>query len=542
MTTHNKVFWEFARSNPSIFIFYFLFLIVLPLQDVGLPHLYSRIVKAIQTKKPFHSYFIQVVIVIILIQTVFIALDFEEMRLQPKMIEFIDTKIMRHLFDKYSTNMEELKTGDIITKLVKIPYAIYDYYESWRFFIIPKIIVYTVAAVYIYTYDKILGAMFALLTTGIVVAILCVPLIGRYVSIKRNQNYEQLHEAMDDMLRNMPAILNADTYYKEEQTMRHYQKEYSRYTRDSMMYMIYTKIVFIIAFVVFIMFFFYRCYMLISSGRMESSTFVAMFTILTFATGSMWAIVYQIKELIFKSGILHDSLRVLDPPKNTATLSNEITKKVGSAHIELSHVSFRYKEESPLVLDNVSLEVKHGEHVLIMGSIGAGKSTILKLIMKYYVPLRGELFLDGVPYATLNPRAIRSRIGYVPQLPILFNRTIYENINYGTRHISRDEVMALVEAVKLGDVFDKFSEGLDTPVGKIGSKLSGGQRQIVWLFRVVLQNPEVLLLDEPTSSIDAETKEAVHRLIQYAMKDRTVIVVTHDPVLKKMAKRIITIV
>jgi ATP-binding cassette subfamily B protein len=519
---------------------YILFLTILPLQDVGLPHLYSRIVKAIENKKPFKWMFVQVVAIIIVVQTVFLALDFEEMRLQPRMIEFVDTKIMRHLFEKYSTHMEELRTGDIITKLVKIPYAIYDYYEAWRFFIIPKIIVYIITAVYIYGHDKILGVVFGVLTTAIIAAIFCVPLIGKYVSIKRNQNYEELHEAMDDMLRNMPAILNADMYHQEEEKMRHYQKEYSKYTRASMMYMIYSKIVFIIAFVAFTLFFFTRCYLLITSGRMSGATFVAMFTIMTFATGSMWAIVYQIKDLIFKSGILTDSLKVLDPaPVRPSVLDRGVQDK--SAHIELSKVSFGYKPDGPLVLDDFSLSVRRGERVLLMGSIGAGKSTILKLVMKYYVPSKGEVYLEGVPYSALTPRGIRGRIGYVPQLPILFNRTIYENINYGPRNVSREEILELVEAVKLSEVFAKFGEGLDTPVGKNGAKLSGGQRQIIWILRVILQNPEILLLDEPTSSIDAETKEAVHRLIQFAMKDRTVLAVTHDPVLKKTATRVVVV-
>jgi len=118
---------EFILQNPQIFVFYLLFLIILPLQDVGLPHFYGKIVQQIQSRQSYQKTFVYVVGIIVCIQLVNGLLDLEEMTLQPKMLEYLHTKIVRHIFDKYSMSMEDLKTGDLFAKLIKLPFAFYDY-------------------------------------------------------------------------------------------------------------------------------------------------------------------------------------------------------------------------------------------------------------------------------------------------------------------------------------------------------------------------------------------------------------------------------
>jgi len=546
--THGKLLREFVRENPQIFMFYLLFLLVLPLQDVGLPHLYGKIVQQIQSKQAYGKTFVWVVSIIVVIQFVNALLDVEEMRFQPKMVEFLHTRIVRHLFSEYSTSLDDLKTGEIFSKLIKLPFALYDYLEIWRYFIIPQLLVYTLTGAYLYSKDPTIGVAFGVMMAVVAFMIFTIPNMCKGISMERDENFNALNEGIDEMLKNMPAILNAGTYDAEEAILRGYQAKYSEYTKRSMMCMIYCKMVFIVVYLAFILFFFWRCYGLILSGRMPAGVFVALFTIMMYTTNSMWRIVYNIKDVIFRIGTIKESMKLFDPVEK----AREVAPAAGAGGaggaaadevLSLSRVSFKYPKsgnDGPVVRD-VSLSVRRGERVLLVGKIGSGKSTVLKLLMKYHLPTEGAIYLEGVPYANITEEALRARIGYVPQTPVLFDRTVYENINYGGRRdVSREEILALVAKLGLSETFAKFKDGLETRVGKNGGKLSGGQRQILWMLRVVLQEPDVLLLDEPTAAIDSETKVAVEKLLEYAVRGRTVIGVTHDPFLHRQATRIVT--
>jgi ABC-type bacteriocin/lantibiotic exporter with double-glycine peptidase domain len=129
------------------------------------------------------------------------------------------------------------------------------------------------------------------------------------------------------------------------------------------------------------------------------------------------------------------------------------------------------------------------------------------------------------------------RFGYMTQNPVLFNRSILENIQFGNPDVSRKEIVDLLERFKLNDVFNKLDKGIDTPVGKNGSKISGGQKQIIWFLRIYLQNPDILLMDEPTASLSPESKETIWTLIKEGFKGKTIIMSSHDDFLIKLATR-----
>jgi ATP-binding cassette subfamily B protein len=180
-----------------------------------------------------------------------------------------------------------------------------------------------------------------------------------------------------------------------------------------------------------------------------------------------------------------------------------------------------------------------GETTILMGDIGSGKSTILKLLMRFYLPQEGDMFIDGKWYADLTTYQIRRNIGYVQQTPILFNRSVYENIKYGNPNITNDNIDQVVHELGIQKEFSNLEDGLNTTVGKNGSKLSGGQKQLVMTLRILLQNPDYLFLDEPTASMDTKTKEVLFYMLDKIMEKgkKTVIMITHDPYLLKKADR-----
>ena len=209
--------------------------------------------------------------------------------------------------------------------------------------------------------------------------------------------------------------------------------------------------------------------------------------------------------------------------------------------ITIKNLEYRYNESSEPIIKDLNLEIKRGERIALIGDIGTGKSTIMKIILGLVKPTKGDLYLEGINYKNLEQTGIFKRFGYMTQNPVLFNRSIIDNILFGNPGIKREEVVSLLERFGLNVVFNRLKNGIDTHVGKNGSKLSGGQRQVIWFLRIYLHNPDILLMDEPTASLSKESKEQLWKLIKEGFAGKTIIMASHDDFLIKMATRKVTL-
>jgi ABC-type multidrug transport system fused ATPase/permease subunit len=197
-----------------------------------------------------------------------------------------------------------------------------------------------------------------------------------------------------------------------------------------------------------------------------------------------------------------------------------------SAMLELADVSFAY-DGGPAVLDHVSFTVDRGSRTAIVGPSGAGKSTALALVERFYDPSAGTVSLDGVDVSTLPRDEVRRRIAYVEQEAPVLAGSIADNLRLAAPDASDDELMEVLDQVGLSELVDRTDRGLDVPVGDDGVLLSGGQRQRLAWARALLAGPELLLLDEPTSSVDSRTEQVLQDALRTASRKRTVLVVAH---------------
>lgn len=194
--------------------------------------------------------------------------------------------------------------------------------------------------------------------------------------------------------------------------------------------------------------------------------------------------------------------------------------------IEFEKVRFSY-DKTVKVINNLSLRIKSGERVALVGPSGGGKSTVTKLILRFFDIQRGKIFIDGQNIKSVTQDSLRSQISLVPQDPILFHRTLEENIKYGNQDATEQEVIAAAKLANCHEFIQKFPKKYDTYVGERGVKLSGGERQRVAIARAILANNPILILDEATSSLDSKSESEIQEALQNLMKNRTTLVIAH---------------
>jgi subfamily B ATP-binding cassette protein MsbA len=181
----------------------------------------------------------------------------------------------------------------------------------------------------------------------------------------------------------------------------------------------------------------------------------------------------------------------------------------------------------PAALDGACLEVKAGEVIVVVGENGSGKSTLVNLLPRFYDPDAGEILIDGVNSREMRLKDLRGQIGVVTQETLLFDDTIYENIRYGKPSATRGDVERAARQAHVMNFLEQLPDGFETCVGEKGSKLSGGQRQRVSLARAILRDPSILILDEATSAIDAQSERLIHEALRTFVKGRTTFLITH---------------
>jgi ABC-type multidrug transport system fused ATPase/permease subunit len=253
----------------------------------------------------------------------------------------------------------------------------------------------------------------------------------------------------------------------------------------------------------------------------------------------MFIVIFSIVRLYEKSETSSKAIAsVYGQIKDTEDFFNNISKfnknenKTNKYKFRNGNIVFRnvyHKYEDKFVLENINITIEKGEKVALVGQIGSGKSTLIKLLLGFQKIEMGSIEIDGININDIPNENLRENIFYIPQKPKLFNRTLYDNIVYGlNKPPSKEEIVGLLRDLKLEDIATVFEEKMDEECGVDGNSLSGGQRQIVWLLRSFYRNSRILVLDEPTASLDPKNKELMVSVIKKMSIGKTVIIVSHD--------------
>ena len=556
----SHLLYEFIKTQPKIYItFYLLLFLAFPIEQVVFPRFYGYIIEAITDKTTTSSNMfskikklcIILVIVLIVKQIMFVLLDYIDIHMLAKFESYVREKVIHNVLKKFEDNFKEIEVGELLSNIIKLPQGIRDIYHQIKNYVVPGLLVTIFATiVYYFFIDKkiayvTLACMILFYVTTILFAKRCVK-SSRYCDKLNNR----LHEEIDDTVGNLLSVYTSNGVDTEKRVIKSKQTEYDKAYISSGKCAVTFKSSF--SFVYLIVFVIINGYPLYCSykNQINIGTLVTILFVNTYIIDNLEKFSAEIRVLIHNLGVFAENKKYLSDMFTTETMGvqkhhkRHFNKKliVTDGNVLFKNITFQYTDSSPLILDNINLSVSAGQTVAIMGDIGSGKSTIIKLLLRLHDCTKGTIEVDNTPTYLCSPEEIRKHIGYVQQQPKLFNRTIYSNIIYGSneKYWTMSRVQNKLNELKVNRLFENLPNGINTNVGKNGSNISGGQRQAIMLLRLAVSNKRILTLDEPTSALDLKNKEIVLSMIKQISKNRTCFIITHDEDALRYVDRVIT--
>lgn len=450
------------------------------------------------------------------------------------------------LFAKVSeSSMRDIRTA-LYAKLVQLPMTFFDKRRTGELIsritsdvsLLQDTFSVTLAELFRQIITLLAGVGFLIVTTPKLtlfmlatfpVLIILAMVFGRFIRKLSKQTQDELAAANVIVEETLHSIMTVKSFTGEDYESNRYKRGLDRVVQIAIKAAGYRGA--FISFIIFALFGGIVAVMwygasLVASGEMSVGDLVSFVLYTTFIGGSIAGLgdIYgQIQKAI---GSSERVLEILDEVPEASTADYQATPISGE--ISFQNVQFQYPTRPEVdVLKNVTFHIGAGDKVALAGHSGAGKSTIIQLLLRLYELNHGSILVDGKPLEKWNLKQLRRNIGIVPQEVLLFGGSIRENIAYAKPGASDDEIIAAAKKANAWQFISKFPEGLDTKVGERGVKLSGGQRQRVAIARAILKDPAILVLDEATSSLDAESEALVQEALDKLMKDRTTIIIAH---------------
>lgn len=537
---------DFGKANPFLVAVNMIMILLVPLNEIVLPQWYGRLITAFQGKKPLGSIFLTVTVLIVLTRLATYIIEPIDARFTTELQTFVRDRALAALLVSSETQ-GTLHNGDIIARLTKLPGCLETIVGVWRNTIIPALLGFLCAAVYLAFQDTVLALFVVLAAVIYLVAILVVPRACAEASLRRDESYNLIIEQIDDVLSNVVSVYSQSQQEQELAVVKARGDEYSRHFIDTVRCYLPAYLTITGLSLGFVCAYLYRTHTLMIRHSIDTTALVTIMFIMMFSLNSLNRATRIIRPLTLQYGVLQGSTAILVKEEKSSIYDSAVGPIQGvflqseSQHpswegIQLLDVSYGYSNHP--VLDNVSFLFPAGQTSVLWGAVGSGKSTLLKLLLKYKKPLTGQLYLWGTPYSDIQSKELRREIAYVPQVPVLFDRSIMDNMRYGTE-ATDDEVHRVARRLGLDA---SLQRSLYDPVGKGGALVSGGQRQLVLIARALLTGSRVLIFDEPTSSLDDESRAVLMRCISTLRQDgTTIIIVTHDKRLLDLADKILTL-
>ena len=538
---------EFLKKNWKLYTWAIVGFLSIPLQKVWMPHYYGKIIEQLNNKKiePAKVTFLYIIGIWIMIQALSILVSYINKLIWPKMHTYVRNRFMYLILDRYNEAYEDVKTGDLQSKIQSLPYIIGGIIRDLQEFVFTNSLTVISTFIYLYFYHYQLALVY-------LVSIICIVYLScSYVKdcgpdIKKLEEiYDDYFEEVDDTFQNLMSVYTNKKIEEEKERISSKNNTIENKQIKSNTCNLKYKGVYSIANIIVFICLNTFAYYLYASNQIPISVLISVFIINYTLLSDLLNIFYDAQsylEMIGKVKYVNGFIEKL-PPKRENSNKQKI-KNTTNIEIQLKDIWFKHPGNDKYIYEDLNLKIPANQDIVIMGKIGSGKSTFAKMLVGLQHHQKGDIYLNGQNTKGLDINDIRKQIIYIPQHPQLFNRTLYENITYGlseseTKKIKEKDITDLLRQLQFDDLAKKFSDMMHQQVGKKGSKLSGGQRQIVWILRAYFRKSSIVFLDEPTSSLDPDSKRQVMDMIRLLKETKTVIVITHDTDLKQGMDRLI---
>ena len=540
------IYYSFYRENRGLYKILAFSFIATPLRQISIPHFYGKIIDALKTPNipQARKFFFILLVIWVVIQGIGLVQTWADLHLWPKFTAYTEERLLYEIMDRYNTHFQELKTGEIITKLIKLPWILDHIQDHIQELLMNNLLVIASNLGYLFWHSKWLGGIYLV---GMIVFIgLSVKFVKSCGKHKANaeQHYDAAHGLIEDILSNLISVFTSKQTEKEKKRVRSNNQKTVNYQVKRQKCNLRFKTIFSIVNILIFIGLNYTTIKLFSMKKLNLAALTAIFILNFNILNSLLMYYRNAKNFASIRGdfkYINNFLNSL--PEYSEKGQKIIHNPIEGISIEFKDIEFTIPGTDNKIYDKLSLKIPADQSLVIMGSIGSGKSTFAKLLVGLQEYDDGKILLNGIDSKKLNIDNIRENIIYIPQSPVLFDRTLWENISYGHNGIKKTETLEkiykLLNDIGLTEIRDIFEERMELPVGKKGSNLSGGQRQIVWILRALLGKSKVVILDEPTSALDAKSKELIKKLIMLLTKNRTLIVITHDINLTKGMDRLV---
>jgi ABC-type bacteriocin/lantibiotic exporter with double-glycine peptidase domain len=516
-------------------------LICNPIEMIVLSDLFSHFTTAINNMQYSESITILLKIagLSIAVDTVYMFSNYFDKIYYPLMEKFIRFELIDVIFKNIEVNYEKEDISNHIIKALKIPNTVTTFTGRFIYWVVTFVLTSLVILGYILYLNPFIGGMTLIVFVLYFILYYYILIDTKNTSERRENEEKLLMMNIDDVLSNSISIICTKKLKDEKEFLTNKHSVYDDahethlWSTSTGGYVLSIMVIMVLVVYVYLILRLYKSHKIDKNSTIKV-IIIMLFFIRYIKTSSQGSI-----RVIAEYGKLAENemdVRKLLVDKADATGDTKDIPITGD--IEFKNVSFQYaaaaaatetpSEPPPKILDSVSFKIKPLDRVAIIGTNGSGKSTIIKLLSGFFKPTEGQILFNGEDSRNIDREYLRSKLSIVSQKVVLFNRSVIDNICYAT-NTPKEEVIKILDRLKIMNVFKKLPQGLDTMAGARGEKLSGGQRQIIYLLRSYLSNKPITIMDEPTAAVDAFHKNYVLQMINEMSKKTTLIVVTHDP-------------
>lgn len=534
-----NIIYEFLYENPVYIVTTIVFMMLIPINDIYMSKLYGNLFESIQQNNFSMNKMVTILGVTAFLQIGYALMDLNDSKMIPLFQHKCKEIFLRNVFDDQKESYKELLTGDLLSKILRSQHVVTSWYSKLTTFVIPHILEFVFTAGYFFSIDFQLGLSFVVMLVIFVVVMVISPQSTNEISQKSDSALSAIHEEIDDILTNYLSVHKEDKLDSELERLYQKKQTFVKIYNKTVLITLYYRLALTGAMLLFLYVFTNRSFELLKSKSMSKGMFFALIMMITHLIGNFLWMIDTIRDIVFDYGTIKNSnfLRKNTSEEKIPEYCDPLDDSKPIPTLKIENVHYKYKSQKKWALEKVNISVEQGETILVVGEIGSGKTTLIKMMLRLLKPSQGSLYLNGQCYKEFSVKSLYKKIGFMPQNCILFNRSILENIRYDNENVTKKQVLELLHKFGIMKHFENLEKGIDSMAGKNGMNLSGGQRQLVWFIKLYLKNPDIIIMDEPTASIDHQTKDLFKTIITDFMKDKTVIIVTHDMELNDIADR-----